>query len=167
MSFRSEGGLHRPENAAPSEQGARALRSAPALLRVRARPGRLAPTVAEARGFDAFLILNEFRVDAIRVFASAPLEVGSEVSVSIQAPRKFFARARVAACFDPVLNRRILHASPHNYRVTLIFEPSSELEAEGIAQFYREVQLLLGDLSDLRASSAAENPVVGPMVRGA
>lgn len=126
----------------PEKQQARALlmKRIPVQLRIPSAQGTLGSEVVTAQ-----LVLNDFAAEGLKVFSSVQLHPGTEISVLLNFPRTFYARARVTQCYDAVLNPRVMHARPNRYRIWLEFVFERESDREFTRRVCTEIQLLLRD----------------------
>ncbi len=96
---------------------------------------------------DVQLVLNDFAAEGARIFMPVPLPEDQFVALHMGFPRTFYVRARVHACYEAVMNPRVIQANPMPYRVWLEFVFNSESEREAVKQLHHQIQLVLRDES--------------------
>lgn len=113
------------------------LRRAKALIRINDGLATATDTI------HARVILNELQATGIRIYSSSQLRPGQEISITIEEPRYFYARALVTWVDDVGHDRKILTQNPLNYRVGLRFITRNQAEERAIAAYVNELQTTL------------------------
>jgi hypothetical protein len=82
------------------------------------------------------LSLIDFTPEGMTLFIEAPLAVGEEVSITLEQPKQFYARGKVAACGNYLRNSKVLCESRRSYRVNIRFEFDSDAEREEVKRYF-------------------------------
>lgn len=91
------------------------------------------------RTVHARALLNDLTSRGIKVFTPHALELGTELALTIQAPKPFFVRARVVACSEVSFESRIITDNPLRYRVGLTFEFRSSSESIAVSEYVEQM----------------------------
>ncbi len=87
----------------------------------------------------AKVVLNDVTHQGMKLFVNEPLLPGTQVSLTIEEPRYFYAKANVLWCHPVTLNQRVLHREPLNFRVGLEFLFSSMTEQMAIRNYCQTI----------------------------
>ena len=87
----------------------------------------------------ARVVLNDFSATGVGLFATEPVLVGTEVSLTIEHPKRFYCRARIVWCQEQITEGHILSQTPYTYRMGLQFVFESEEEETAVRQYYEEL----------------------------
>jgi len=77
----------------------------------------------------ARLFLNDIQPRQISFFSSQALLVGTELSITIEAPKPFYAKGRLVTCAEYNRDSQLISEHAHRYRNTIELEFESEDQA--------------------------------------
>ena len=87
----------------------------------------------------ARVILNDFGSTGVGLFAAEPILVGSEVSLTIEHPKRFYCRGRVVWCQEQITEGHVLSKTPYTYRMGIQFVFESAEEEHAVRMYYEEL----------------------------
>jgi hypothetical protein len=83
----------------------------------------------------ARVLLNDFGAKTLKLFTPTALRPGQVISISIEAPRQFYARAQVIACHSVPSETRIITEMPYGFRVAVAFLFDNDVEREIVRRY--------------------------------
>ncbi len=86
-----------------------------------------------------FVALNDVVAKGLYAFTTDPLNKDTVVSLTMEDPRRFFAKAKVISCQNVHVESRVISEFRFSYRLALEYDPQSEDEREGQKQFADEI----------------------------
>ena len=72
------------------------------------------------------VVLSDISPRGVGLFSSAPMEIGQELALTLDDPKRFYVKGRVAWCQEYDATSHVLSASPVSYRIGLEFFFDSE-----------------------------------------
>ncbi len=109
------------------------------IKRVNAEIKALATLHAPATVAQARLVLNDLGPHGLGLFASAAMLVGQEISLTIEDPKRFYVRGRIAWCQEYDADTHILTDYPYHFRVGIEFMFETEEEETQVRNFCEEI----------------------------
>ena len=110
-------------------------------LRLPSIPGQPGKVVA------ARVVLNDVNRQGVGLYAQEPISVGSEISLTIEKPIRFYAKCRVLGCQST--GSHIISPTTYGYRISLEFLFENTAESEGVLEY---TQTLRQDYLDRNAN---------------
>jgi len=101
---------------------------------------RLNASIEEKDVVAARMVLNEFNPSKISIYSSKPIEVGSEIRLTLLQPKTFYCKALVESVQDLTINAKVITNSPFRYRVKLTIVHENELEKKRIEKYWKLIQ---------------------------
>jgi hypothetical protein len=92
------------------------------------------PTVTQAR-----VVLNDFSPKGVGVFSNAALEQGQEISLTLNDPKRFYARAKVVYCQEYGSESHIVSEQSYQFRVGLQFLFENDEEKKEVEKYCEEL----------------------------
>lgn len=119
----------------------------------------LPPQMIQAR-----ILLNDIKPTQVDIFATQPILVGQSVALTLDEPKRFYARARVVACKEVPTERKIITPVNYNFRMGLDFIIESQAEENALKDFYHEISTKYLNSSDqvTDAVDYSASPEIGP-----
>lgn len=108
--------------------------------RVNAEIKALGPPQAPATVTQARLVLNDLSPRGLGLFASAPMLVGQEISLTIEEPKRFSVRGRIIWCQEYDAGTHILTDYPYHFRVGIEFLFETQEEENQVRDFCEEIE---------------------------
>jgi len=93
---------------------------------------------------DGRMLLNEVSQTGFIFFATTPLMVGNEISVTVEHPIRFFSKARIIGCVEIPMSFGIVREDDFKYRVTVEFVPSGEEQKREFQNYFELIQKEVG-----------------------
>jgi hypothetical protein len=75
------------------------------------------------------LFLNDIQPHQISFFSGHPLLVGTELSITIEAPKSFYVKGRLVVCAEYNRDSQVISEHAHRYRNTVELEFENEEQA--------------------------------------
>lgn len=89
--------------------------------------------------FTGRVILNEVTPAGLYLYSTEPFFPGQEISLTLEQPRRFFARGRVISCSRADLNSRVFSTKPFPYRLAVVFDCQNVNETAAIEKYCSEL----------------------------
>lgn len=93
----------------------------------------------QAQNLAARVVLNDLSVKGVSVFSPVMLNAEQEVQITLDHPRKFFVRGRVAWSQEVVTETHVISQNPFRYRIGVEFSFTSPEEEEEVRKFVQEL----------------------------
>ena len=88
----------------------------------------------------ARLLLNDFSPRGVEVFSPEALEVGQELSITVDEPKRFFCKGRVIACHEMISDTVVLTQVPHRHRIAIEFVFDNPAEEDSVKAYWEEIR---------------------------
>ena len=92
------------------------------------------PVIAEAR-----VLLNDMNTKGVGFFCGVAIAHGQEISLTIDEPKRFFIRAKVAWCQEFNTESHVLSKVSYAYRIGVHFIFASPEEEKAVADYCDEI----------------------------
>ena len=94
----------------------------------------------QAQIMAASIVLNDISPSGVAAFAEGNLRLGQEIFLTLENPKRFYARGQVISCQNIEVSSKIITLNkPLGYRVGIIFKFDSESDKEEIHKFCAEI----------------------------
>ncbi len=101
---------------------------------------RVTPRLGErAETFTARLVLNDFSPKGVGFFTRSPVEVGSNLAITLEHPKRIYIKAHVVWCQEVESTNAVISDQNHRYRVGVKFLFQNEEEEKTIHEFSDEI----------------------------
>ncbi len=74
-----------------------------------------------SKGAAIRVILNDLGSKGLGIFSSSPFMVGQEISITLEKPKRFFVKGRIAWCQEHDANSHVISNNPFSYRMGIVF----------------------------------------------
>jgi Tfp pilus assembly protein PilZ len=85
------------------------------------------------------IVLNDLSPFGVGLFSEKPFNVGQEVALTLEHPRRIFVKGKIAWCEDQTPHSHVMSAKPFGYRLGIQFTFQTEQEQETLKQFCEEL----------------------------
>jgi Tfp pilus assembly protein PilZ len=92
------------------------------------------PILAETR-----IVLNDLSPFGVGLFSERQFNVGQEVALTLEQPRRIYVRGRVVWCEDQSPYSHVMSAKPFGYRIGIQFSFNTEQEQEALRTFCDQI----------------------------
>jgi hypothetical protein len=98
------------------------------------------------------VILSDFGPKGVGIFSGQPLEIGQEISLTLEDPKRFYVKGRVIACLEHDAGSHVISKMPYSYRIGVQFLFESAEEESQVKAFCEMIH------KDYVFSQGAEHP---------
>lgn len=111
------------------------------LLKVTAEIKLQASLGESARILAASIVLNDLSPSGVAVFSEGKLTPGQEVFLTLDNPKRFYARGQIISCQDLETTSKILSSQKSfGFRVGILFKFDNEKDKEEVYRFCTEIE---------------------------
>lgn len=86
------------------------------------------------------VLLNDITPKGIGLFSTAAMLPGQEISITVDQPKRFYARGRIVWCMEHNANSHVLTESKYSYRVGIQFIFDTEEERKALETYVQELE---------------------------
>lgn len=87
-----------------------------------------------------YAFLNDFNPHGVYVFSPDPFQRDQTLSITLEEPRRFFARAKVLSSQNTKTDSKVISAPKPTHRLALEFVAQTEEEKAAFLQFAEEIK---------------------------
>ncbi len=88
----------------------------------------------------ARIMLNDFQSKGVDLFSSVKFPFGEDVSLTMEAPARFFQKAKVVRCEQMIPSSKIVSETAFKYRMTIKFVFDSPEQEKTVQAFVEEIR---------------------------
>lgn len=82
----------------------------------------------------ARVMLNDLSPKGVGLFSPIAIQPGQEVQLTIEEPKRFFVRGKIAWCQEYDANSHVLSRDPYSFRIGIEFEFTSAEEERQVRE---------------------------------